>query len=62
MRVVGAEEKALGARHFLETDENIRLYIFDQVTQVDRTVGVWKSGRNRQFPSFQGHLFDSKDI
>jgi hypothetical protein len=57
MSVIGAEIKALVSRHFLEPDEYVRLYVFDKVTQVDRTIGVGKSGCHCYF---SGHLLTPK--
>ena len=49
--VIGADIQTIVAAHFLEPHPDIGLYVLDQVSQVDRAIGVGQ-GTGNQYGSF----------
>jgi len=54
MRIVGTDVVAVMATHFLETSPDIGLDIFDQMPQMNRSIGIGQGARNQYF-SFLRH-------
>ena len=56
MSIIGADVSGLVANQFLETDPDIGLNVFDQMTQMDGPVSVGQRGSNKQ-RTFHGRDF-----
>ena len=55
VRVVGADVIALVATHLLEAAPDVGLDVLDQVTEVDRAVGIGQGAGNQDFALLEGH-------